>query len=126
MSPNEWPLSGAVVLVVEDELVIADDIAEIIVCAGGKVLGPVPTVGSALKLIERERPDLVTLDINLKSEIAAPIRSRLLELKVSFIVVTGYSNASLPGGAPHIVKPYESDTLVIALAELWSFRKSED
>ena len=84
------------VLVVEDELAIAEDIAEIIVRAGGKVLGPVPTVSRALKLIERERPDLATLDSNLRSESAAPITSRLQDLNVPFILVTGYSDEALP------------------------------
>jgi two-component SAPR family response regulator len=110
------------VLVVEDELAIADDIAEIIVRAGGKVLGPVPTVSSALQLIERECPDLATLDSNLRVESAVSIALRLQDLKVPFVVVTGYSNGALPKqlqGVPNIVKPYEPETVVEALAELW-------
>jgi two-component SAPR family response regulator len=122
MPPNESTLKGATVLIAEDEMTIADDIAEIIACVGGGVLGPVATVSCALELIERERPDLATLDTNLRRESAVPIASRLLDMEVPLIVVTGYFRETLPEqfrAAPYVAKPYEPQVLAATLAEFW-------
>lgn len=118
---GERSLSGAVVLVVEDEPSIAADIAEIIKLAGGNVLGPAATVDRALEFLQRERPNAATLDTNLKSDSSARIVSRLLAMGVPFVVVTGYRRESLPDRiqvAPYVGKPYEPSDIVGALIEL--------
>ncbi|MBV8193151.1 MAG: response regulator, partial [Alphaproteobacteria bacterium] len=117
---GERSLSGAVVLVVEDEPSIAADIAEIIKLAGGNVLGPAATVDRALEFLQRERPNAATLDTNLKSDSSARIVSRLLAMGVPFVVVTGYRRESLPDRiqvAPYVGKPYEPSDIVGALIE---------
>ena len=52
------------VLVVEDEPMVALHLQSILEDNGYNVLGPVGTVGEALRLLAREQPDLAVLDVN--------------------------------------------------------------
>lgn len=87
---------------------------------GCAVLGPVPSVSRALGLVERERPDAVLLDLNLKGESATPVAAALSERAVPFVLVTGYgaAQARAPAleGAPHVDKPVDPQKLAAALA----------
>ena len=65
------------VLVVEDEPLIAFDVADHLRDAGFQVVGPVASVSAALKLLESVGCDLAVLDVNLGRETAAPIADAL-------------------------------------------------
>ena len=54
------------VLVVEDEAIVAIDIADQLTEAGFLVVGPAPSVAKALKLIEDVGCDVAVLDVNLQ------------------------------------------------------------
>lgn len=56
------------ILIVEDELIIAESIREILERRGFEVLGIETTADGALRTIEEHKPDLAVLDINLNSE----------------------------------------------------------
>ena len=58
---------------------------------GCTVLGPVPTVGQALALLDGEPPDVALLDVNLKGERATPVAAALIDRGVPFVLITGYS-----------------------------------
>jgi DNA-binding response OmpR family regulator len=115
-----WPNLRAIrILVVEDEFLVAEEMAELIHECGGTVVGPASTVDRALRLIEQDRPDAVLLDAFLLSETAIPIADRLRGLRVPFVVVTGYDCERLPKpllDVPCIAKPYEPRTLMLAIA----------
>jgi two-component system, response regulator PdtaR len=53
------------VLVVEDELIVAEAIARVLDDAGYEVVGTVGNAAGALKEAARRRPDLVLMDIRL-------------------------------------------------------------
>ena len=53
------------VLVVEDELLIAFDLKEILEEEGYNAIINIVTVAQAIELIESEKPALVLIDINL-------------------------------------------------------------
>ena len=55
------------ILVVEDERLIARDIAMQLQTLGFEALGPATTGEQALEMAARERPDLVLMDIHLAS-----------------------------------------------------------
>lgn len=61
------PDGRALVLVVEDEMMIAFDLQMMLEDNGCRVLGPVASVDSALRLLEDTRPDVAVLDGNLRS-----------------------------------------------------------
>jgi CheY-like chemotaxis protein len=65
------------VLVVDDEVLIALDVALTLEDAGYRVLGPALTLDEAMNLIERDKPDAAVLDINIGSRAVWPLAKRL-------------------------------------------------
>lgn len=118
-------MSKAAILIVEDEPLIADDIAGMLEKNNYAVVGIVDEARSALKLVAKERPDMVLLDINIEGdkdgiELAA-------ELDIPFIFLTSYYNqetldrARLTKPSGYIVKPFNEQDL-IANIEMARFR----
>ena len=56
------------ILIVEDELIIAEDIRLQLVKLGYQVTGVAKDFGAALTLLEKDTPDLLLVDIVLKGE----------------------------------------------------------
>ena len=66
-------LRGLSILVVEDEYFIAMQIADVIKCCGGSVVGPVAHLDKARNLARQETIDGVVLDLMLSGK--KPFRS---------------------------------------------------
>ena len=77
-------LAGKRVLVAEDEPLVSMLVEDELRGAGAEVVGPVPTVGEALRLIEAAAADggisAAVLDINLDWRHAGPLADRLAAL----------------------------------------------
>ena len=76
---------------VEDEYIIALDIAHTLEDAGCEVLGPCENVAGALAMIERERPDCAVLDVQLSRETVHPVAHTLVELDVPIVFHSGHA-----------------------------------
>jgi two-component system, response regulator PdtaR len=61
-APAPRPPSGRVVLVVEDEFLIAMDLELLLRRHGWRVLGPAATVDHALRLLRGATPDVALLE----------------------------------------------------------------
>ena len=113
-------LDGRRVLVVEDEPLVALDIATTLEDAGCEVVGPAATLQEALDLAEAQTVDAAVLDGNLRGESSHPVAALLFARSVPVIYVTGYS--SLPSGVPegaHLLsKPLRDGLLVDTLCEI--------
>jgi DNA-binding response OmpR family regulator len=106
------------VLVVEDEAIIAIDIAEQLSRAGFQVVGPAPSVAKALKLIADVGCDVAVLDLNLRAETAEPIARELRSQRTPFLLLSAVSKDQLPPGLVGEVllpKPSQANVLVAAL-----------
>jgi DNA-binding NarL/FixJ family response regulator len=57
------------VLVVEDEALIALDLACSIEALGYRVLGPASNGADALKIIANDRPDLLLMDVSIQGQV---------------------------------------------------------
>jgi CheY-like chemotaxis protein len=112
-------LDGLRVLIVEDELVIAMELENLLRGLGCIVLGPAPTVRAALRTLAAERPDVAVLDVNLQGERVTLVAEALREQGVPFVLVTGYGSERLHEealqDAPHLRKPVEANELARAL-----------
>ena len=88
--PTENPLA---ILVVDDELMIAMFLEDVLLDLGCKVVGPAAVVAPALALIQvpREPVDGAFLDVNLRGELVYPVADALIMRDVPFVFVTGYS-----------------------------------
>lgn len=104
-------LRGRRALIVEDEYLIAFDLARTLEDLGVGVVGPARSVADALALIATEaKIDAAVLDINLGDEKAYPIADALLTRRVPFVFVTGYDSSIIPAayaGAPRCEKPVD-------------------
>jgi len=103
------------VLVVEDEPLVAMDIAGQLEDAGAIVVGPATTASAALKMIEQYRVDAALLDANLVGQSVEDIASALAENDTPFAFVSGYGRDSLPARYPHVTllaKPFGSGELL--------------
>jgi PAS domain S-box-containing protein len=99
---------GRRVLVVEDEPLIAAEIAATLELAGFKIIGPTGSVRHALALMAGDGCDAAVLDVNLGQETSEPIARGLMSGGKPFVVVSGYASAQLPQvfrAAPLIGKP---------------------
>lgn len=96
-------LAGCRVLVVEDEYMLADDLATELGDAGAIVLGPVGTLAEAIGAIETEqRIDGAILDVNLRGEAVFDAAHLLSVRGVPFVFTTGYDGSAIPAPYEHI------------------------
>ncbi|MBC7668572.1 response regulator [Caulobacter sp. DWR2-3-1b2] len=102
---TERTLRDCHILVVEDEYLLADELATNLSDAGAVVIGPVATVEDALALIDAEpRIDGAVLDANLQGALSFPVADRLLERGVPFVFTTGYNRSMIPSPYREIVR----------------------
>jgi CheY-like chemotaxis protein len=107
------------ILVVEDEFLIALDIAGVLEQAGLAVVGPAGTVGDALLAIEREVVHGALLDAHLAGEPVGRIADALKARNIPFAFVSGYGREQLPAAhraAPLVKKPFTGRDLLAAVA----------
>ena len=113
-------MAGAarMILVVEDEALVAMLVEDALLDAGFGVLGPAATVEEALALLDRETPDAVVLDLNLAGETSTPVADRLAARGIPYVIATGYGATGLPSGhqdALVLAKPYDPADLTAML-----------
>jgi CheY-like chemotaxis protein len=90
-------LSDRTILIVEDELVIALDLATTLERRGAHVIGPATTIAAALALIDGSRRiDAAVLDINLRDELVFPVADALRDRNVPYVFATGYGEDIIP------------------------------
>lgn len=103
------------IVVVEDELLIALDIKEILNAEGYEVIINVTSVEKAITIIEENNPILVLIDINLKQDQDGIVLGEYLLIKdsIPYIYITSYHDKltldKVKDTRPHgyIVKPFK-------------------
>ncbi len=114
-------LSGARVLVVEDEYLLALDAEQMLVDAGAQVVGPAPSCSQALALVNEAAIDAAVVDVNLGGEMAFPVIDALLARGVPVVLTTGYDASLLAARYPDVPrceKPVEAPRLLSLLAAM--------
>src|SRR3954471_5455795 len=90
-------LRGYTVLVVEDEYLIAYDIADALQREGARALGPLSTVGGAVRVVDSSAViDAAVLGLSIRGEMVWPVVDLLLGRNLPVVFVSGYGAASLP------------------------------
>ena len=110
----------AKVLIVEDDLIIADGTEEFLAGCGYEVCGSARTVDDAVELGRRHRPDLVILDLRLADGgFGTEVAARLTRLgRVGILYATGNISQfelDTADGDASIVKPYSRADLLRSL-----------
>jgi CheY-like chemotaxis protein len=108
------------VLVIEDELLIALSIEEMIREIGYRVSGVAYTVVLARQELAKRNFDAVLCDINIGGQYNLEIADRLIELAIPFAFVTGYDYFVEPRyeKLPILQKPFTALELCTLLESL--------
>lgn len=112
------------ILVVEDEVLIALLMTDTLESEGFDVIGSCQSVSQALgQLGIADCCDAVVLDAFLRNESALPVARALVELKIPFVVASGYNRDQLHpelAAAPYLAKPVNTRDLIGHLHRLLS------
>jgi DNA-binding response OmpR family regulator len=110
------------ILIVEDEYLIAAEIADILTTEGHTIVGIVASAEEVISLLTNgPLCDLTILDANLAGSSVSPVATALERRSIPFIVVSGYSQWELLlplRKAPFVPKPVRRETLLAAVASL--------
>jgi DNA-binding response OmpR family regulator len=112
------PLYGRLILVVEDEPMIALDIADAFEQVGAKAVTSF-SLSEALGLVETNLWSAAVVDHLLQDGESSPLCKRLAERDIPFVVYTGFADL---GGAcaegEQVIKPADTGSLVQKIASL--------
>lgn len=115
-------LIGLRVLLVEDEVVAAMEIARALSLYGCDVVATAGDIESARAAAKEGGFDVALLDINLNGIPSFPVAELLAEKQVPFIVATAYTRLELPSrlqSAPLLRKPFGPRELRDALQDIF-------
>lgn len=118
MTTTRSVLSGKRFLVVEDEYLIAEDVAAELRRAGAKVVGPAGSMPHGIRLMAQGLPDVAVLDINPRETLAYPLLDQLIEAGVQVVITSGYDEEMIPERYRHLSrcdKPASAASVVRAL-----------
>ena len=111
------------ILIVEDELLVAEDIAFRLISLGYQITEKVISGEDALASIKKHKPDLILMDIMLKGELDGIQTHELInkDYSIPLIYLTSYSDdktfsrAKLTQPFGYIIKPFEERELQTAI-----------
>jgi len=118
---NDTGLSGLRILLVEDEMMVAWMMEEMLAMFGCNVVGPAARVHEALAMVEVEAIDAAVLDVSLNGLKSFAVADALAERGVPFVFTTGYDKHSLPVSYqrfPLLQKPITPEQMADTLLQL--------
>ena len=119
---SHLPLHRRAILVVEDEYLIAEDLAAVLKDAGAEVMGPAESLPQAIRLAQNcGTLDCALLDIDLQGVAVYPLAEQLRASAVPMLFLTGMGCQRIPAefmDIPCLAKPTGSGRVVEALAVL--------
>ena len=120
-------LEGLKVLVVEDNLLLAEVTKILLEDSGCQVVGPAGWLERGLELAQDEPLDGAILDINLHGEMSFAIAEVLCARGVPFLFVTGYEDRSIVPlayrSAPRLDKPVADERLIEVMGATFTARR---
>lgn len=107
------------ILIVEDELIIAEDVRNMLSSIGYEVIDVAMDFDDAVAILEKQKPDLILLDVNLNSHKDGIDLAELIneKHKIPFIFTTSYSDSATLTRAKnthpvnYLVKPFKKEQL---------------
>jgi CheY-like chemotaxis protein len=116
------PLLGCRILIVEDNFLLAETVAEVLEESGARIVGPYVTMIEALEnLSELTAIDGAILDVGLGEQESYPLAEALQTTGIPFLFLTGMERHDLPerfARTPHMLKPFSTERLVRRLIEI--------
>ena len=111
-------LSDRRVLVVEDEMLVAMQIEDMLSDLGCNSITLAATIEAALGSIAENMFDLATLDVNLDGTRSFAVAEALSDRRIPFAFATGYGADERFGDRPVLNKPFSVDQFKRVLRDL--------
>ena len=89
-------LRSSKALIAEDDTLLSLAIEDELKGLGFSQVFHAARVGDALAIIERDKPDVAILDVNLDGDQVFPVAEKLDEAKVPFFFITAYPPETIP------------------------------
>ena len=118
MPDDARDLAGLRILVVEDEMLVAVMIEDILSDETCQIVGPHATLAGAEAAARDEAYDFALLDVNLRGENARPVAEIVAARGVPFLLLSGYGAGAVPADRPDwraLGKPFGAQQLVDAI-----------
>jgi len=109
------------ILIVEDQIMLALHVADVVEAMGCEPVGPVGSVSAALPIALHEPLAAALLDIRLTDQTVGPVADVLQRRAIPFAFMTAYTRVHLPAAhraRPFLCKPFTDDQLRAAVATL--------
>jgi len=108
------------VLILEDEILVALMLEDMLTHLGFQVCGPAHTLSDARDLLQTNAFDAALLDANLAGESSLPFAGQLADRGIPFAFMTGYSQQATRHfpDVPILRKPYTQDQIAVTLRKL--------
>ncbi len=116
-------LTGLTLLIVEDEVLVADLIADMIRDHGGRVVGPATSVTDAQTLLRQFRVDGAILDVRLGGHTSLALADELIASGTPVIFAIGYAPSAVPAryaSIQRLKKPFRQEEFLEAVAITFS------
>ncbi len=120
---NEGLPAGLRVLIVEDEMLLAFMLQDLLAEWGCAVVGPAGRLAKAVLLAGSEALDGAILDVNVGGADVYPVARALAGRGIPFIFVSGYAASRLPPewrNRPMLQKPFEPRELAQSMAKVFA------
>ncbi len=102
------------ILLIEDEMLVAMLLEDMLVDIGHEVIGPLADIDKAVEAARNETPDIAILDVNVNGQPVYPVAEVLAGRGIPFAFATGYGAAGLAEpwrDRPTLQKPFHRDDL---------------
>lgn len=118
---QETSLTGRRVFVVEDEMMVAMLIEDMLDELGCEIVGPAGRIEDAMSIANEAAIDAAVLDVNLNGHETYPVADMLMRRGIPFIFATGYGAGGLAerfSATPVLQKPFQERDLARLLVEI--------
>ena len=109
------------ILIVEDEMLLAMNIEDMLLELGHEVAGIASRLEPALALAREAAFDVAMLDVNLAGDRSFPVADLLIERDIPFLFATGYGRDGIEPAyrdRPVLQKPFRAQDLLAAIDSL--------
>ncbi len=109
-------------LVLDDEFLVATDLADLLEDAGYEIAGPALNVTDAMRIVRFDKIDGAVLDVVLKGELTFPVAASAMARGMPVLFVTANAAPYLVGAwaaVPRLDKPYQKRELLDGVRRLF-------
>ena len=118
---DRYAQSAPLVMIVEDNAIVALDLELTLLDEGYRVLGPAASVAKGLELLLIERPDFAVLDFNLGGEPVTSVALQLRRMNVPFVLASAHPKLQVSTlaflGVTNLGKPLDHRALLRTISK---------